>query len=70
MKNVNVTLRVDEDMNVKWRHFLRTLGSPELSFQNITDALGTFLQPVWAAMISGATMAQHWSAAAAKWNGQ
>ena len=65
-----LALAEDEDMNVKWRHFLRTLGSPELSFQNVTDALGTFLQPVWAAMISGATMAQHWSAAAAKWYGQ
>ena len=46
-----LALAEDEDMNVKWRHFL-----------------GTFLQPVWTAMISGAPMEQHWSAAATKWN--
>ena len=65
-----LTLAEDEDMNVKWRHFLRTLDSPELSFQTVTDTLGSFLQPVWAAMISGVTMAQHWSATETKWNGQ
>jgi len=58
-----LALAEDEDMNVKWRHFLRTLGNPELSFQNVTDGLGAFLQPVWAAMISATTMTQHWTAA-------
>lgn len=63
-----LALTGDEGMNVKWRHFLRTLGSPELSFQSVMDALGAFLRPVWAAMISGDTLTQHWGAAAAKWS--
>ena len=62
-----LALADDKDMNVKWRHFLRTIGSPELNFQMVTDALGTFLQPIWIAMISGDTMAQHWRASEAKW---
>ena len=65
-----LALAEDEGMNVKWRHFLRTLGSPELGFQRVTDAIGAFLQPVWDAMISGDTMAQNWHAAETKWNGQ
>ncbi len=63
-----LALAEDEDMNIKWRHFLRTLGSTELSFQSVTDALAAFLQPVCAAMISGVPMAQHWSSAEAKWS--
>ena len=62
-----IALAEDEDMNVKWRHFLRTLGSPELSFQSVTDDLGTFLQPVWAAMIQGDTFTQRWSASDSQW---
>ena len=63
-----LALAEDEDMNVKWRYFLRTLGSPKLSFQNIIDALGVFLQPVWAAMIQGIAMKQRWSSAEATWS--
>jgi predicted nucleotidyltransferase component of viral defense system len=63
-----LALAEDEDMNVKWRHFLRTLGSPELSFQSVTNAIGTFLQHVWGAMTLGDTMSQNWSATAAKWS--
>ena len=62
-----LALAYEEDMNVKWRHFLRTHGSPELGFQSVMDAIGAFLQPVWTAMISDVTMAQSWSAAEVKW---
>jgi FlaA1/EpsC-like NDP-sugar epimerase len=34
----------------KERHFLRTLGSMELSLQSVMDAIDTFLQPVWHAL--------------------
>ena len=63
-----LALAEDEDMNVKWRHFLRTLGSPELSFHSVTDAIGTFLYPVWTAMTQGDTMVQNWSASTSKWS--
>ena len=62
-----LALAGDEDMNVKWRHFLRTLGSPELSFQSVTDAIGAFLRPVWDAMIKDHTLPQTWLAAESRW---
>ena len=63
-----LALAEDEDMNVKWRHFLRTLGSQALSFHSVTDAIGTFLYPVWTAMTQGDTMVQNWSASTSKWS--
>ena len=62
-----LTLAEDEDMNVKWRHFLRTLGSPELSFKSVTDAIGVFLQPVWDAMIQAQALPETWRAAENRW---
>ena len=62
-----LALAGEEDMNVKWRYFLRTLGNPKLSFISVMDTLGAFLQPVWSAMIQDADLPQHWSAAEAEW---
>lgn len=57
----------DEDMQIKWRHFLRTLGGPELPFQSVMDAIQAFLQPVWDAMIQEQPLPQRWSAKQAAW---
>lgn len=62
-----LALAEDEDMQVKWRHFLRTLGSPEISFQYVVDAIGAFLQPAWDAMIHGMTLDQKWNAVKRCW---
>ena len=62
-----LALAEDEDMNIKWRHFLRTLGSPEITFRSVTDAIGAFLQPVWDAMIRGKELPLRWSAEQSKW---
>ena len=62
-----LTLAEDEDMNVKWRHFLRTLGSQALSFRSVTDALGIFLSPVWDAMIREQELPQTWRASERRW---
>jgi len=51
----------------KKRHFLRTLGSTELSFQSVMDAIDTFLLPVWHALTCNELLMQHWSAAESKW---
>lgn len=63
-----LALAEDEDMHGKWRHFLRTLGSTEPEFQSVMDALGTFLQPVWDAMIYDKALTQSWSAADVRWS--
>lgn len=62
-----LALAEDEDMNVKWRHFLRTLGSTEPDFPGVMDALGAFLQPVWDAMIREQALPQTWRAAENRW---
>jgi predicted nucleotidyltransferase component of viral defense system len=62
-----LALAEEDDMNVKWRHFLRTLGSAEPGFQSVTDAIGAFLQPVWDAMIQGHELPQTWHAAESRW---
>ena len=62
-----LALAEDEDMNIKWRHFLRTIGMSELSFQNVMDAVAVFLQPVWDAMIQDKPLPLHWCAERGAW---
>ena len=62
-----LALAEDETMQVKWRYFLRTLGSPEMSFSAVMDTIGTFLQPVWDAMTREEPLPQHWQAAEGRW---
>ena len=62
-----LALAEDEDMNIKWRHFLRTLGNPEITFRSVTDAIGAFLQPVWDALIQNQTLNQNWNATESCW---
>ena len=62
-----LALAEDEDMNIKWRHFLRTLGNPEITFRSVTDAIGAFLQPVWDALIQNQTLNQKWNATESCW---
>lgn len=62
-----LTLVDDEEMNVKWRYFLRSLGSSEINFRSVMDALKAFLQPVWDAMLRDEALLQNWSAAEARW---
>ena len=62
-----LALAEDEDMNIKWRHFLRTLGNQEITFRSVTDAIGAFLQPVWDALIQNQTLNQKWNATESCW---
>lgn len=42
-----LTLSDEEDMQIKWRYFLKTLGGPALPFQEIIAGIHRFLFPVW-----------------------
>lgn len=42
-----LTLSEDEDMQIKWRYFLKTLGEPTLPFEEIIAGIHRFLFPVW-----------------------
>lgn len=46
-----IALADDEDMQTKWRFFLKTLSNPEISFQNIMMGIRRFLEPVWEAIL-------------------
>ena len=41
-----IALADDDDMQIKWRYFLKTLGNPELSFETVISGLQDFLEPV------------------------
>ena len=62
-----LALAEDEDMNIKWRHFLRTLGNTEPDFPSVVTALGAFLRPVWDAIIRERELPQTWRAAETRW---
>ncbi|MDO4269535.1 MAG: nucleotidyl transferase AbiEii/AbiGii toxin family protein [Eubacteriales bacterium] len=47
-----VALADEEDMQTKWRYFLRTLNKPDVPFQVILDGIQEFLEPVWVSIIN------------------
>lgn len=62
-----VALADDEDMQTKWRYFLRTLGNPEISFAEVIDGLREFLQPVWECVLSEEEFLMNWQSGILCW---
>jgi hypothetical protein len=56
-------------MQLRWRHFLRKLQMPELSFGATLHGIDIFLRPVWNAIVAGNELQLNWSATVLKWNG-
>lgn len=63
-----VALADDSDMQIKWRYFLKTLGNPEISFQEIMMGIQHFLSPVWEAFLQQQELLAIWHSDHAKWN--
>ena len=57
----------DEDMQVKWRYFLKTLRSSEIDFNEVMKVLERFLEPVWEAIIAKNEFSKKWSSVDEKW---
>lgn len=57
----------DEDMHVKWRYFLKTLGNPEISFDEVIGGIKKFLLPVWIAIMENNTMTEYWESKTFHW---
>ncbi len=55
-----LALAEDENMHIKWRHFLKTLGNPEIEFREIITDLAAFLSPVWEAVLQEIEFLQQW----------
>ena len=63
-----IALADDEDMQTKWRFFLKTLGNPEISFQDIMMGIQRFLAPVWEAILKQNELLAVWHSDHAEWN--
>ena len=63
-----IALADDEDMQTKWRFFLKTLGNPEISFQNIMMGIQRFLAPVWEAILKQDELLAVWHSDHAEWS--
>jgi len=57
----------DNDMQVKWRYFLRSLGSSEPAFQDVMNGIETFLAPVWNAIVKENELLKRWKTEEARW---
>lgn len=57
----------DENMQVRWRHFLRTLHNPDIPFSQVMDGIAAFIEPVWDAFIKGKKFQKQWDASATNW---
>lgn len=62
-----LALADDEDMQTKWRYFLKTLGNPEIPFAEVVDGLQQFLAPVWIALLSEDELSANWKASSRHW---
>ena len=63
-----IALADDEDMQTKWRFFLKTLGNPEISFQDIMMGIQRFLAPVWEAILKQDEFLAVWHSDHAEWS--
>jgi len=62
-----VALAADEDMQIKWRFFLKTLGNPEIEFTEVVEGIKLFLAPVWNAIIDDKELLRQWDAEHFSW---
>jgi len=62
-----VALAADDDMQIKWRFFLKTLGNPEIEFTEVVEGIKLFLAPVWNAIIDDKELLRQWDAEHFSW---
>ena len=62
-----LALADDEDMQTKWRYFLRTIGNPSIDFAEIIAGLRTFLEPIWDSIMRETELFFDWNSATTKW---
>ena len=62
-----LALADDSDMQIKWRYFLKTLGNPDMPFQEVMVGLKCFLEPIWNAIINEDEMQLAWIASNGCW---
>lgn len=63
-----MALADDEDMQTKWRYFLKVLGNCALSFNEVINQLRVFLEPIWIVIIHEQEYQAKWVANQNGWN--
>ena len=64
-----VSLADDEDMQRRWKYFLKTIKDDTLEFPFVIAEIQTFLEPVFDAMVNNVKTLQNWNCNNRKWNG-
>ena len=62
-----IALADDEDMHIKWRYFLKTLGNPEISFYEVIAGMQKFIEPVWGAILAENEYLSSWNSIEQAW---
>lgn len=57
----------DENMQIRWRHFIRSLHNPDIPFSQVMDGIAKFIEPVWDTFLKEEEFQKHWSADKKKW---
>ncbi len=57
----------DEDMQIKWRYFLKTLGNSDITFTDVIASIQQFLLPVWEAIVSEDELLHRWNSQTINW---
>lgn len=58
----------DENMQIRWRHFLRSLHDPDIPFSKVMDGIAIFIEPPWEAFLKEEEFQKQWSAEKKSWN--
>ena len=58
----------DENMQIRWRHFLRSLHNPDIPFSQVMDGIAIFIEPVWDAFVKEDEFQKQWSAEKRIWS--
>ena len=62
-----LALADDADMQIKWRHFLKTLNNPDMDFAEVIESIKTFLHPVWIEIINENEFLKNWDSENKNW---
>lgn len=58
----------DDNMQIRWRHFLKTLHTIDIPFSKVMDGITTFIEPVWDNFINEDEFQKQWCADTICWD--
>ena len=61
-------LAEDDNMQIRWRHFLKTLHTIDIPFSQVMDGIAKFIEPVWDTFIREEEFQKQWSAKQKNWS--